>query len=225
MGLAMWLVAGAAVEWAERVKLFRAPLGTLWSRAIHLPRASWGMTIAHAGMGVMVMGIAGVTAWQTEVIRLVKTGDAFDVAGYNFVFKGVARVEGPNYFAVRATFEVYKNDRLHAVMSPERRFFPVAGQSTTETAIRTNLLADLYATIGDPELGGNAVPNMPAFLVPTNEATQWTARIYHNPLVPWIWLGACIMVVGATVSLTDRRHRVGAPRRVLEPSGTPQAAE
>jgi len=225
MGLAMWLVAGAAVEWAERVKLFRAPLGSVWSRAANLPRASWGMTIAHAGLGVMVMGIAGVTAWQTEVIRLVKTGDAFDVAGYNFLFKGVSRVEGPNYFAVRATFEVYRNDRLHAVMAPERRFFPVAGQSTTETAIRTNLLADLYATIGDPELGANAVPNMPAFLAPVGDATQWTARIYHNPLVPWIWLGACIMVAGAAVSLTDRRHRVGAPKRAPEPSGAPQAAE
>jgi cytochrome c-type biogenesis protein CcmF len=224
MGLAAWLVAGAAVEWSERVALFRAPASTVWARMRNLPRASWGMTIAHAGLGLMVMGIAGVSAWQTEVIRLVRAGDAFDVAGYRFVFKGVAQREGPNFFATQATFEVYDNDRLYAVLAPARRFFPVAGSSTTETAIKTNLLADLYATIGDPELGAPAL-NMPAFLAPTDANTLWTARIYHNPLVPWIWIGACVMAFGGIVSLTDRRHRVGAPRRASVPLGAAQAAE
>jgi cytochrome c-type biogenesis protein CcmF len=224
MGLAAWLIAGSAVEWAERVALFKAPLGTVWTRAVRLPRASWGMTIAHAGLGLMVLGIAGVTAWQTEAIRLVKAGDAFDVAGYNFVFKGVTRVEGPNFFAARATFEVYRDEKLYATMTPERRYFPVAGMSTTETSIRTNLLADLYATIGDPELPGLPA-NMPAFLAPADANTAWTARIYHNPLVPWIWLGACVMVLGGLVSLTDRRHRVGAPKRVAATGALPQAAE
>ncbi len=224
MGLAAWLIVGALVEWAERVKLFRADAGTVWSRALNLPRASWGMTIAHAGMGLIVMGIAGVTAWQTEVIRLARAGDAFDVAGYNFVFKGVERTEGPNFHAVRATFEVYRGERLHAVMTPERRYFPVAGSATTETSIRTNLLADLYATIGDPEIP--APPgNAPAFLMPTQPDTAWTVRIYHNPLVPWIWLGACTMVIGGIVSLTDRRHRVGAPRRTGAAAGAATAAE
>ncbi len=224
MGLAAWLIAGAAVEWSERVALFRAPAGTVWSRMRNLPRASWGMTIAHAGLGLMVMGIAGITAWQTEVIRLVRAGDAFDVAGYRFVFKGVTQREGANFFATQATFEVYDNDRLYAVLMPARRFFPVAGTSTTETAIKTNLLADLYATIGDPELGTPAL-NMPAFLAPTDANTLWTARIYHNPLVPWIWIGACVMAFGGLVSLTDRRHRVGAPRRASVPLGAAQAAE
>jgi len=213
MGLAAWLFFGALVEWAERVRLFRAPMGTVWSRAANLPRASWGMTIAHAGLGLVVMGIAGVTAWQTEVIRVARTGDAFDVAGYKFVFKGVTRDEGPNYHIARGTFEVYRNEKLYAVMAPERRFFPVAGMSTTETAIRTNLLADLYATIGDPE-SATQTGNIPAFLAPVTPQTAWTVRIYHNPLVPWIWLGACTMVLGGLVSLTDRRHRVGAPARV-----------
>jgi cytochrome c-type biogenesis protein CcmF len=223
MGLAGWLIVGAGVELAERVKLFRAPLSTVWARAANLPRANWGMVIAHAGLGLMVMGIAGVTAWQTEVIRTAKAGDAFDVAGYRFVFKGASRAEGANYFAVRGTFEVYRDDRLYATLAPERRWFPVAGMATTETAIKTSLLADLYATIGDPETPSPA-GNMPAFLAPTGAETAWTVRIYHNPLVPWIWLGAAAMLLGGLVSLTDRRHRVGAPRRVGDLAGL-QAAE
>ena len=123
------------------------------------------MTIAHAGLGLMVLGITGSTAWQTEVIRLVRAGDAFDVAGYSFVFKGTQRQEGPNFIATRAVFEVYKNERLYAVMTPEKRLFPAAGSTTTEASIRTNLLADLYATIGDPEGAGQpGAAGPPAFL-------------------------------------------------------------
>ena len=109
-------------------------------------------------------------------------------------------------------------------MSPERRWFPVAGMATTETSIRTNLLADLYATIGDPESASPA-GNAPAFLAPVTPQTPWTVRIYHNPLVPWIWLGACTMVLGGLVSLTDRRHRVGAPARARPAGAVAGAAE
>jgi cytochrome c-type biogenesis protein CcmF len=225
MGLAAWLIFGALVEWAERVKLFRAPLATVWSRAGNLPRAAWGMTIAHAGLGLMVLGITGSTAWQTEVIRLVRAGDAFDVAGYSFVFKGTQRQEGPNFIATRAVFEVYKDERLYAVMTPEKRLFPAAGSTTTEASIRTNLLADLYATIGDPEGAGQpGAAGPPAFLTMAGQDVAWTARIYHNPLVPWVWLGALTMMIGAGISLTDRRHRVGAPQR-LPQAAVPTAAE
>jgi cytochrome c-type biogenesis protein CcmF len=183
------------------------------------------MTIAHAGLGLMVLGITGSTAWQSEMIRMVKPGETFELAGYTFVFKGTERHEGPNYLATRGTFEVYKGERLYTVMTPEKRLFPVAGTTTTEASIRTNLLADLYATIGDPAAEGQpGAPGAPAFLVMAGQDTAWTARIYHNPLVPWIWLGSLVMVLGAVVSLTDRRHRVGAPQRA--PAGAvPAAAE
>jgi cytochrome c-type biogenesis protein CcmF len=81
-------------------------------------------------------------------------------------------------------------------MHPEKRFFPLENGTQTDVAIRTNLLADLYAVIGDPDGKGG-----------------YTLRLYYNPLVPWIWLGAGLMAFGGLVSLSDRRHRVGAPRR------------
>jgi cytochrome c-type biogenesis protein CcmF len=65
---------------------------------------------------------------------------------------------------------------------------------TTEAAIHTNGLADLYAVIGDPDGKGG-----------------WTVRIYREPLVPLIWGGILVMALGGLVSLSDRRYRVGAP--------------
>ncbi|MBV9017802.1 MAG: hypothetical protein JO058_19305, partial [Alphaproteobacteria bacterium] len=77
-------------------------------------------------------------------------------------------------------------------------------------AIRTNLLADVYAVVGDPDGKGG-----------------YTLRLYWNPLVPWIWLGAAAMALGGILSLSDRRLRVGAPaRRAREAAPvTVQAAE
>ena len=72
---------------------------------------------------------------------------------------------------------------------------------TTESAIRTTGFGDLYIVLGEDQgNGGRAV------------------RIYHNPLVPWLWIGAVIMVIGGLVSLTDRRYRIGVPGRRRLPS-------
>jgi len=50
----------------------------------------------------------------------------------------------------------------------------------------------------------------------------YVTRLYFNPLVPWMWVGAMIMVLGAGISLSDRRHRVGAPSQRKATGQTPQ---
>jgi cytochrome c-type biogenesis protein CcmF len=83
------------------------------------------------------------------------------------------------------------------VLLPEKRLYSVEGRPTTEAAIHPTVLGDLYAVIGDPE----------------GKDGGFVTRLYFNPLVSWIWAGVLIMVAGGVVSLSDRRHRVGAPGR------------
>ncbi|MDJ0949241.1 MAG: heme lyase CcmF/NrfE family subunit [Alphaproteobacteria bacterium] len=208
MGLAGWLFMGAMVELAERIKLFRAPLGESLSRARGLPRAAWGMTVAHAGVAVVAAGVTASGAWKTESIQAMRAGDSVEVAGYTFTFEGVKTVPGPNYRAERGTFTVTRDGRPVAVLTPEKRFYPVAQRDTTEAAIHTTWLADLYAVISEPGADG-----------------AWSTRIYHNPLVPWIWIGVIVMGLGGALSLTDRRHRVGAPRRTRAEAGAAAPAQ
>jgi cytochrome c-type biogenesis protein CcmF len=106
----------------------------------------------------------------------------------------VQRIDGVNYWAYRGQFTVSKNDVPIAVLHPERRLYWVQRMPTTEAAIHSNGLADLYAVLGDPDGKGG-----------------WTVRIYREPLVPLIWGGVLVMVLGGLVSLSDRRYRVGAP--------------
>ncbi len=208
VALAAWAFFGALTEVAERVRLFRVPLPDSWRRARGLPRSAWGMALAHAGLGVALAGMVGSTAWMSERIALMAPGDSQEIAGYTVIFDRVEQVAGPNYAADRGVFTVAAGN-ARFLLTPEKRWYPVAQRTTTEAAIRTTWLADLYVVLGDPRDDGT-----------------WTVRLYHHPLVPWIWLGAVLMAAGGLVSLSDRRLRIGVPaRRRAVPAAAVRAAE
>ncbi len=209
MALAAWLFVGTVSEFAERVRLFREPFGAVLRRAVNLPRAAWGMSFAHGGMAILLVGITGSVSWTEEKIVAAKPGDAVELAGYTILFDAVKEVPGPDFTATEAEMRLLYDGREIAVMHPEKRFYPVENGTATGAAIRTNLLADVYAVLGDPDGKGGYV-----------------LRLYYNPLVPWIWLGGLAMAFGGIVSLSDRRHRVGAPARRRRPAAAAaQAAE
>jgi cytochrome c-type biogenesis protein CcmF len=198
MALAVWVVAGSLVELAGRVQLLRVPLERSWQRARGLPRSSYGMTLAHVGLGVFVAGVTASSAWQSEAILVMKPGDRAELAGYEFTLERIDEAQGPNYVARRASFEVTRSGAPIATLTPEKRFYPVERQPTSEAGIDMGLLRDLYVVLGDPVQGEAA-------------DAGHTVRIYHNPLVMWIWGGVIIMGFAGVLSLSDRRHRVGAP--------------
>jgi cytochrome c-type biogenesis protein CcmF len=195
LALAAWMLLGTLIEWAERIRLFRAGAGETWRRARHLPRATHGMSLAHLGLAFTVAGIAA-SAWQQERIEVVKPGQDLAIAGYVLHLDGVGKAEGSNFTAERATITVTKDGTVVTIMHPEKRFFPVRQTPTSMTAIHTNLLADLYVALGDGDGNGG-----------------WTVRAYWKPLVPWIWIGAVFMAGGGLISLSDRRWRVGVAAR------------
>ena len=100
LGLAAWLFFGALVEFGGKIGIGRVPLASVSRRAGNLPRSAWGMTVAHAGLGIVVAGVTAASAWQTERIQSMNPGDAVDVAGYRLTFRGVSESSGPNYRAV-----------------------------------------------------------------------------------------------------------------------------
>jgi len=206
-GLAAWVACGVIAEWAERVRLFRAAPGESARRAIHLPRAAYGMTIAHLGLAVTIAGFAG-SAFEQERIQEMRPGDVVSMAGFDLNFRGVEEVQGANYSADQGNFLLSRGPETIAILHPERRFFPLQQQTTGKTAIHTNFLADYYLALGDPDGKGG-----------------WAVRAYWKPLVPWIWIGAVIMAFGGVMSLSDRRWRVGAAQPARRPVAVPAPAE
>ena len=166
------------------------------------PRSFYGLVIAHAGVGLTVAGITGMSSWATEKVLMMRPGAGDRLAGYEFKLASVTRVPGPNYTADRAVFDVSRSSRPVSEIVSERRFFPVRQQQTTSAGISWGLVSNLYVSLGEPDQDG-----------------AWSVRLYHHPLVTWIWLGALAMAVGGFVSLFDRRLRVGAPQRARQPAG------
>ena len=196
-GLAAWVFFGTLTGLARRIGLFQGNPGAVLRRAAGLPRAHWGMTFAHAGLAVSIAGMTASSVWKDERIQVMRSGDHVAIGGYVITFQGAANAPGPNYDALQGRFSVARPGQpALAVLEAEKRFYPVENQSTTEAAIRSTLRGDLYAVIGEPQVDGGYV-----------------TRLYFEPLVPWIWAGVGLMALGGVISLTDRRHRVGAPAR------------
>jgi len=203
LGLAAWLILGALADVVERIRLFRLPLPASLQRLRSLPRGSFGTTLAHAGLGVTIAGIAGMSMAQSSIV-LLHPGEVSHLAGLEFKLLDIHDADGPNYSARVATIAISRNGVPVVTLAPEKRSFPVQRINTTEAKIATNGFRDLYTVFGEERDGGAVL------------------RLHWNPLAPWIWLGALVMAVGGMVSLADRRLRIGAPARraAALPAGT-----
>jgi cytochrome c-type biogenesis protein CcmF len=195
LAAAAWLFAGSMWIVVDRLWL-SSGFEAAWARASGLPRATWGLVVAHAGVAVTAIGIAGVTGWTEETVTMLKPGQSADVGAYEVRLLSVDDEQGPNYSAKVAKFAVSVGGAQIDEMIAERRTYPNPGSETTEAGLRVRPLDVLYVTVGQAHGDG-----------------AWTVRAYHHPLVVWIWGGAVIMVLGGLLSLSDRRLRVGAPRR------------
>lgn len=191
VALGVWTVAGAVVDMFGRTGrgAVRARLG----RLIRLPGADWGKAVAHIGMGVTIFGVAAITAWQQEDIRVAQLGEGYNVGAYQFTLDKIEQVEGPNYLSTVGTISVRQGRKTIATMLPEKRFYPVAQMPTTEAAIRNGFLRDIYVVIGDAQANDGQI-----------------VRVYIKPFTNWIWGGAILMALGGLLSLLDRRMRVAA---------------
>ena len=193
---AAWLVLGTLFVIARRIRLGDGPLDTSLRLAASTPPSFYGFALAHAGLGITVAGITAMSSFAGENIRLMSIGDVAELAGFTFQLKEVGQGKGANFDYERAIFVIGRGSGTGFVMEPERRFYPVRQQTTTQAAITMNPARNLYITFGEK-----------------NGANQWAVRIFYHPLVGWIWGGAMLMALGGVLSLADRRLRIGMPQR------------
>ncbi len=191
-----WKVAAgiAASAWVA--------LGTLrflWSRfrlqGSRLTAEMLGMTLAHAGIAVFLVGALLVEGLNQQREVALKPGESVALGRDAFRFEGVQRLQGPNYIADRGTVQMLRDDVPVAILHPEKRSYASGGQVMTEAAIEPGLLGDRYVALGE-SLGGDA----------------WAVRVHTKPFVRWIWLGALLMALGGFVAATDKRFRREAVR-------------
>jgi cytochrome c-type biogenesis protein CcmF len=208
IGLAVFVIAGAVTDIIERSGVIQLPFAIAAKRAAGLPRSVWGGAVAHIGIGITLMGVICETTWGAERIASVRPNETLSLRQYDLTFEGLTPRQGPNYSELIATFTVRSNGTILGTMQPAKRNFPSRGSATSEAALMTRGVSQLYLSLGEPNPDGSIA-----------------VRLYHKPLVLLIWLGAVVMFLGGGLSLSDRRLRVGAPRPAKAKTATLAPAE
>jgi len=203
VGLAagLFLVFGAMADLWYRAGVGKVAASVAWKRLVGLPRSAFGTALAHAGLGVAVLGIVAVTTFETEHVVEMKPGQTVEAGGYSVRFDGIKPATGPNYTEERGHFSIGRGGVEVADVWSSKRVYTARQMPTTEAGILTFGLSQLYMSLGDPTDDGGMV-----------------VRIWWKPFILCIWGGAVIMAIGGFVSLSDRRLRVGAPSRRAKPA-------
>ena len=182
--LAIWVIVGVAVDFAERIALFRVPFSLSLKKIRSLPRSTAGMMVAHIGFGVLIFGITATSLWVSQTILALSPGQTTAFQNYRVLFHDAITLDGPNYIADQAHLEFSTPAGHTFSLKPERRYFIVSDQTISNSDILMTPQFSLMATLGDQDGKG-----------------QWTLRLYYHPFLIWIWIGGLIMACGALISL------------------------
>ncbi|MEO1027845.1 MAG: heme lyase CcmF/NrfE family subunit [Pseudomonadota bacterium] len=178
VALAVWLLAGAVIELKRRA--------LVWKRVFKLPKRVWGMSLAHAGLGIFVLGAIVETSSGFERTIAVPVGGSQQVAGWTITLDGLEGIEGPNWYADQAQLTATRGNSSVS-MQPAKRYYPAARMPTTETAIHKTGFGDLYAALGDYREGA--------------AGGRWTLRVYFNPLVDLVFIGVIMISLGGFLAM------------------------
>jgi cytochrome c-type biogenesis protein CcmF len=189
--MAFWIVGALIAHLLELVLPTGARLADVPHRLGLIPRATYGMMVAHFGVAVFCFGVAMVKSHEIERDVRMEVGDSTTVRGYTFTFRGAREIEGPNYVAMQGLIEVSVDGRKTNELRPEKRIYRVQQNAMTEAAIDTGFTRDLYVALGESVDNGKA----------------WIVRVYVKPFIDWIWGGAFLMAMGGLLAATDRRYR------------------
>ena len=201
LACAIWVVCWTLFGIWDRVRLRSDKLGALRK----IPPSFWGMTVAHFGIAVFIVGVTHVNAYSIEKDLRMVPGDEITLGRYTFEFRGVSRVNGPNYVADQGDFSVSMSDRHIITLLPQKRTYQGNSNPMTEAAIDGNLSRDLYVSLGEQL-----------------EQGAWSIRIYLKSFVECIWLGGFMMALGGLIAITDRRYR---SKKIAKSKATETAGE
>ena len=190
--LGIWLILGTVYEFLIKVGL-KLSFHTFLKRSLQLPRSAYGMSLAHIGVAIFVMGVTVSSAWKIEIEQPIKEGEKVIINSIELKFLNINNVEGPNWIAERGEFEVVRLGKKKEFLYPERRFYPASKINTSEPAIMSNVFFDLYIVLGES----------------LNNDESYSLRVYYSPFINWIWFGIMCMVLGGLLSVSDRKHRLG----------------
>ena len=162
-----------------------------WGRLFSRNHRRYGGYLIHISMVVMAVGILGIELYQTTTQKTLATGESLQIAGYTLRYDSLTRVPNADGSSVTsAAVTVFKNGKQVGELHPNYETY-VDGQTITVAGIYSTLADDLYVVLVDWE---NISPAQSPF------------KVYHNPLVNWLWIGSLMFIPGFLVSALPEKE-------------------
>ncbi|MEA2008352.1 MAG: cytochrome c-type biogenesis CcmF C-terminal domain-containing protein, partial [Chloroflexota bacterium] len=149
-------------------------------------RRRYGGYIIHLSMALMALGIIGIEMFQTETQGTIAQGESLQLGTYTMTYEKLDNFDtddGRNL--ARATVSVSKNGKEVGELYPRRDYFYDSNQNVTIPGIRSTFADDFYVILVDWE--------------PVSKDGA-TFKVYHNPLVKWMWMGAWTFIFGILIA-------------------------
>jgi len=166
-----------------RQALMGEPPVTALAHLVNKNRRRYGGYVIHVGVVMAFVGIAASAAFRIEEQHSMRPGDSVEVGGYTLTYQGIRNEDTPHTASMLAEITVASGGKVITTMYPEKRFYKRQQQPTTEIALRTTLLEDLYLVLGSYD----------------DKSGLMTLQVFINPLVVWLWLGGITMVLGTMI--------------------------
>jgi len=153
-------------------------------RLVTSNRRRYGGYIAHLGVFFVALGVAASSTLRTETEATIKPGETIAVSGHTVRLRGLWGRDEKQRSVVGATFDVLGGGGvLRGTMEPHMNFYSTSQEPVPTPAVRSGVFGDLYL-------------NLMAF---RPDGSTATVKVIYEPLVPWIWFGGGVVVIGAIV--------------------------
>ncbi len=170
---------------------------SLW-RLFGKNRRRYGGYLIHLSIILMAVGIIGLEMFQTETQGTLAQGESLTLGEYKITYNDLAIFDSnDNRNLARATISVEKNGQFVGELHPRRDYFYESQQPMTIPGVRSTIQDDLYIILVDWQP------------ITTEGATF---KVYHNPLVNWLWWGSIMMILGSMVAAWPEKDP--EPRKV-----------
>jgi len=186
--LAVWTVVSSGMAIQARLRNKSDKLAAFFQ----IPASVWAMTVAHAGIGVFIVGITLTSTYSVEKDIRLSAGESVSLAGYDFLFHGVQSKAGPNFDASEGRVTISKEGKPVGELHPQKRIYRASGMPMTEAGIDAGVTRDLFVALGEP----------------LDRAGAWAVRVYYKPYIRWIWIGGLFMAFGGLIGAMDKRYRI-----------------
>ena len=171
----------------------------------HRNTRRYGGYIVHFGVAVVVIGILG-SVFNKDTEKEMGFGDKMTIGPYTLVCQSYTQDDKPNYESEWAIINVFKGNEQITTMYPERRFYKASQQTQTIPRIYATVAQDLFL-VKDLYLVYEGV---------NQDTGKPIIKAHLNPMVPYIWFGLVLMILGTISALVPNAApvRVSAPARV-----------